>query len=40
MDLLIATGYYQVVSMLMTTDRLPLGAGQQPELKYMANPAP
>jgi 4-carboxymuconolactone decarboxylase len=39
-DLLIATGYYQVVSMLMTTDRLPLGAGQQPELKYMANPLP
>ncbi|HEX4997301.1 MAG TPA: hypothetical protein VFY29_03695 [Terriglobia bacterium] len=39
-DLMVATGYYQVVSMLMTTDRLPLGAGQQPALQYMANPLP
>jgi 4-carboxymuconolactone decarboxylase len=39
-DLMVATGYYQIVSMLMTTDRLPLGAGQQPALKYMASPLP
>jgi 4-carboxymuconolactone decarboxylase len=39
-ELLVATGYYQVVSMMMTTDRLPLGAGQQPELKYLTNPLP
>jgi 4-carboxymuconolactone decarboxylase len=39
-ELLIATGYYQTVSMMMTTDRLPLGAGQQPELQYLAKPLP
>ena len=31
---------YQVVSMLMNTDRLPVNGGQQPELKYLANPLP
>jgi 4-carboxymuconolactone decarboxylase len=39
-DLIIATGYYQIVSMMMATDRLPLGANQQPALKYIANPLP
>jgi 4-carboxymuconolactone decarboxylase len=39
-DLMVATGYYQTVSMMMTVDRIPLGAGQEPELKYMANPLP
>lgn len=39
-DLIVSAGYYQVVSMLMNTDRLPVGANQQPELKYMAQPLP
>jgi 4-carboxymuconolactone decarboxylase len=39
-DLIVATGYYQIVSMMMTTDRLPLGAGQQPQLQYIARPLP
>jgi len=39
-DLIVSAGYYQIVSMLMNTDRLPVGAGQQPELKYMAKPLP
>ena len=39
-DLIVSAGYYQVVSMLMNTDRLPVNAGQQPELKYLANPLP
>jgi 4-carboxymuconolactone decarboxylase len=39
-DLIIATGYYQVVSMLTATDRIPLPAGQQAELQYMARPLP
>jgi len=32
-DLIGVTGYYQLVSMLLNTDRYPLSAGVQPELK-------
>jgi 4-carboxymuconolactone decarboxylase len=39
-DLMVSAGYYQLVSMLMNTDRLPVGANQQPELKYLAKPLP
>jgi 4-carboxymuconolactone decarboxylase len=39
-DLIVSAGYYQLVSMLMNADRLPVGANQQPELKYMAKPLP
>ncbi|MBZ5675148.1 MAG: carboxymuconolactone decarboxylase family protein [Acidobacteriia bacterium] len=39
-DLIVSAGYYQVVSMLMNTDRLPVNANQQPELKYLAKPLP
>jgi 4-carboxymuconolactone decarboxylase len=39
-DLIVSAGYYQVVSMLMNTDRLPVNTNQQPELKYLANPLP
>jgi 4-carboxymuconolactone decarboxylase len=39
-DLMVTAGYYQAVSMLMNTDRLPVTTGQQPELKYIANPLP
>ena len=39
-DLIVSAGYYQVVSMLMNTDRLPVGANQQPELKYLVKPLP
>jgi 4-carboxymuconolactone decarboxylase len=39
-DLLVSSAYYQVVSMFMNTDRLPLGANQQPALKYLAKPLP
>jgi 4-carboxymuconolactone decarboxylase len=39
-DLIVSAGYYQVVSMLMNTDRLPVNANQQPELKYLARPLP
>src|SRR5580658_3342302 len=39
-DLIVSAGYYQAVSMLMNTDRLPLNANQQPELKYLAKPLP
>jgi len=39
-DLIVSAGYYQIVSMLMNTDRLPVGTGQQPELKYLAKPLP
>jgi len=39
-DLIVSAGYYQAVSMLMNTDRLPVGANQQPELKYLAKPLP
>jgi 4-carboxymuconolactone decarboxylase len=39
-DLIVSAGYYQMVSMLMNTDRLPVATGQQPELKYLAKPLP
>ena len=39
-DLMVSAGYYQLVSMLMNTDRLPVAANQQPELKYLARPLP
>ena len=39
-DLIVSAGYYQIVSMLMNTDRLPVGADQQAELKYLAQPLP
>jgi 4-carboxymuconolactone decarboxylase len=39
-DLMVTAGYYQAVSMLMNADRLPVGANQQPELKYLAKPLP
>ncbi len=39
-DLIVSSGYYQAVSMFMNTDRLPLNANQQPELKYLAKPLP
>jgi 4-carboxymuconolactone decarboxylase len=39
-DLMVSAGYYQIVSMFMNTDRLPVGANQQPELKYLAKPLP
>jgi 4-carboxymuconolactone decarboxylase len=39
-DLIVSAGYYQVVSMLMNTDRLPVNSNQQPELKYLARPLP
>jgi 4-carboxymuconolactone decarboxylase len=39
-DLIVSAGYYQMVSMLMNADRLPVGANQQPELKYLAKPLP
>jgi len=39
-DLIVTAGYYQVVSMFMNTDRLPVNANQQAELKYLADPLP
>jgi 4-carboxymuconolactone decarboxylase len=39
-DLIVSAGYYQVVSMLMNSDRLPVNSNQQPELKYLARPLP
>jgi 4-carboxymuconolactone decarboxylase len=39
-DLIVSAGYYLVVSMLMNTDRLPVNANQQPELRYLATPLP
>jgi 4-carboxymuconolactone decarboxylase len=39
-DLLVTSGYYQLVSMFMNVDRLPPAPGQQAELKYMSNPLP
>lgn len=39
-DLIVSAGYYQAVSMFMNTDRLPVNANQQPELKYLARPIP
>ncbi len=37
-DLIVTAGYYQMVSMFMNVDRLPLNPGQQAELKYLAKP--
>jgi 4-carboxymuconolactone decarboxylase len=39
-DLLASAGYYQIVSMYMNVDRLPLAANQKPELRYLAKPLP
>ena len=39
--LLASAGFYQIVSMFMNVDRLPMAnASQNPELKYMAKPLP
>ena len=37
-DLLVTAGYYQMVSMFMNVDRLPLDAEQRAELKYLTKP--
>jgi 4-carboxymuconolactone decarboxylase len=39
-DLIVSAGYYQAASMFMNTDRTPVNANQQPELKYLARPLP
>jgi 4-carboxymuconolactone decarboxylase len=39
-ELLGVIGYYQIVSMVLNTDRYPVPEGQQPELKPLANPLP
>jgi 4-carboxymuconolactone decarboxylase len=40
-DLLVTSGFYQIVSMYMNVDRLPLAnANQKPELAYLAKPLP
>jgi hypothetical protein len=40
-DLVASAGFYQIVSMFMNVDRLPLAnANQKPELKYLAMPLP
>jgi 4-carboxymuconolactone decarboxylase len=39
-ELLGVVGYYQIVSMVVNTDRYPLAEGQKPELKPLANPLP
>jgi len=40
-DLLASAGFYQIVSMYMNVDRLPMAnANQKPELKYLAAPLP
>jgi 4-carboxymuconolactone decarboxylase len=40
-DLLASAGFYQIVSMFMNVDRLPMAnANQKPELKYLAAPLP
>ena len=39
-DLIVSAGYYQLVSMLMNADRLPVNANQTAELKYIAKPLP
>ncbi len=39
-DLLVSSAYYQIVSMFMNVDRLPLAANQQPGLQYLARPLP
>jgi hypothetical protein len=37
---MVSAAYYQMVSMFMNVDRLPLNEGQQAELKYLAKPLP
>jgi 4-carboxymuconolactone decarboxylase len=37
-DLLITAGYYQIVSMYMSIDRMPVAENDKPELKYIAKP--
>ncbi len=39
-ELLGVLGYYQILSMVLNTDRYPVPEGQQPELKPLANPLP
>jgi 4-carboxymuconolactone decarboxylase len=39
-DLMVSAGFYQIVSMFMNVDRLPLNTNQQAELKYLAKPLP
>jgi 4-carboxymuconolactone decarboxylase len=40
-DLLASAGFYQIVSMFMNVDRLPMAnADQKPELRYLATPLP
>jgi 4-carboxymuconolactone decarboxylase len=40
-DLLVSAGFYQIVSMFMNVDRLPMANdNQKPELKYLATPLP
>ncbi|HEY7335750.1 MAG TPA: carboxymuconolactone decarboxylase family protein [Bryobacteraceae bacterium] len=39
-DVLASAAYYQIVSMFMNVDRLPLAGTAQPELKYLAKPLP
>ncbi len=40
-DLLASAGFYQIVSMFMNVDRLPMANdNQKPELKYLATPLP
>jgi hypothetical protein len=40
-DLLASAGFYQIVSMFMDVDRLPMANdNQKPELKYLATPLP
>jgi molybdate transport system substrate-binding protein len=40
-DLLATAGFYQIVSMFMNADRMPLAnATQKPELKYLSTPLP
>jgi len=39
-DLLASAGFYQIVSMFMNVDRLPMAANQKPELNYLATPLP
>jgi 4-carboxymuconolactone decarboxylase len=39
-DLMVSAAFYQIVSMFMNVDRLPLTDGQKPELPYLAKPLP
>ena len=39
-DLVVTAAYYQMVSMFMNVDRMPLNPGQQAELHYLARPLP